>query len=762
MSFVLGILSCLDPTFLQLSVLQPRKLIMITTIILISLFLTIGNCQLAFVWLNNHHFQCAQNTMNYCHALQHQYLCLSSVLWACISDVSVYSRSPIISLNYFCGFIDGRNALQPRMIWNIDLKPNIHIHFNEFFLSNNYWYCDYEYVSVYSNYKRSTFCGSRIPWVYDASDTRVNIILVTPRFGTESYQLQFMYYGAYVPTINQHSIIFTKPSSMINTPYLLTEQKAFESFHIVSTGRLDIVQLTAVNMCREGKVVCHDGPGIKSPVLQFAYNQSVWECLSSTFQMLCEISRADNACANAPHLHYHTMRAADDQVKNLTHVVGSPEEKILSGEHLRIHGSSHKGTNKYIYFHHANFKGILEIFDRNVSFPFMLYEGRSCMYGGIYVVQTLSSMESEIVSLCTAVSDNFFSNNNGNFRILIDDLRNVSVVIIHYSEYSTESIALDARYHYATYKFLYKTDWLLEDHLNMKGETIDISVPTVTNNVAEATMMFLTSYRLNLRKIQYINITLEEKNLIKLLFNVLYRTHRVHKYSGLFLTVLYSTHPSNIKGRQDDMEMIDMYSARTIARHDFIRSIIVNMSTNNHIFDAPVWHLHIAKVERTLRYNMNTTYFTFLPTDFLQQSYRLGFYASIWQGRHTEITVTHLWVMVHMIKPKDVPPYAIWRVWLEVTDMCNTVSQISLEVLSDEYHSSSVYGWNHLNNSDDVYMTADKTVNILHETACLLWHIPRDFFTVWFLRHFIYDDRAAIYAPGQTLQGSFFTFHNQR
>ena len=466
------------------------------------------------------------------------------------------------------------------------------------------------------------------------------------------------------------------------------------------------------------------------------------------------------AITNVPHLRYQTMRAGDEQVKNLTHKVKSFDEILLSREHLKLHDLFCKGTNKYIYFHHANFKGVLEILERSVSFPFMLYEGRSCMYGGIYVVQTLLSMESEIVSLCTPVNDNDLDNTNGNFRILIDDLRNVSVVIIHYSEYSSAQITINAIYQYAN--FPYKSNWLLEDNLNMKDETIEISVPTVPNNVPRVAMILLGSYRLNLRKIQYINITLEEKNIIRMSFNLLYGICEMHKYSCSYITVFYSTHPSNIKGRQYDVEMIDMYETRAIKRQDFIRSIFINISASN-AFDAPVWTLHIAKDEHTLHYAMNTTYFTFLPTDFLQQSFKLGFYSSLLgQWQNGKITVTHLWVMVHMVKPKDVPPYATWRVWLEVTDICRTVSHISLEVLVDKYHSSSVYGWSHLSNDDNVYMTVDKTVNILFETACSLWRMPRNIFAVWFLRHFIYDDRAAIYAAGQTPQGSFFTFHNQR
>ena len=123
-----------------------------------------------------------------------------------------------------------------------------------------------------------------------------------------------------------------------------------------------------------------------------------------------------------------------------------------------------------------------------------------------------------------------------------------------------------ARYQYGRYQ--YKSDWLLEDHLNIKDETIEIIVPAVPNNIAAVAMIFINSFRLNLRQIQYINITLEEKNIIKLLFNVLSGARAVHKYY-LRIDVFYSTHPSNIKGRQYDVEMIDMYHTGTIERHGF-------------------------------------------------------------------------------------------------------------------------------------------------------------------------------------------------
>ena len=79
--------------------------------------------------------------MNYRESLYHQYMCLSSVIGTCIKDDNVYFHSPvkaIISLDNFCGYIDGRNALQSPTIWIIVLSPNIHIHFLKFALFDNY------------------------------------------------------------------------------------------------------------------------------------------------------------------------------------------------------------------------------------------------------------------------------------------------------------------------------------------------------------------------------------------------------------------------------------------------------------------------------------------------------------------------------------------------------------------------------------------------------------------------------------------------
>ena len=211
--------------------------------LIFSLFLTAVNCQLAYIWLNYQQFQCAQNTRNYRESVQHQYLCTSSLIWKCLSDVNAYSDSSHIFLDYFCGFIDGRNALQPQTIWHIHLKSNIKIQFSKFALFHNYWYCDYQYLRVYSNTKTSTFCGKRIPWVYDASNTRVNMTLVTHQYGRKKHLLELLYYGAYLPVKSQHLVLFAPKSSIMNTYIPNIAQNVFESIHFIPVVNLIFCKL---------------------------------------------------------------------------------------------------------------------------------------------------------------------------------------------------------------------------------------------------------------------------------------------------------------------------------------------------------------------------------------------------------------------------------------------------------------------------------------------------------------------------------------
>ena len=236
--------------------------------------------------------------------------------------------------------------------------------------------------------------------MHDASDNRVTIILMSQRVGTKSFNLELLYYGAcYQPNI--HFVIFIQPSSIINTHFPNIEQNAYETYHFISSSRLDIFYLKAMNISSKDHVICFDGPGIKSPALQFTNNLSEFECLSSTFQMVCKFSKADNVTLASPCLYYHSERARDDQVKNLLY------KTQFFDLALSLNQSDYKDTTKYVYYHSGNNSAVIgtgiNINSMDLRLSYMLNEGNSCMYGGVYIVQTVLSKDVEILSCCSPI-----------------------------------------------------------------------------------------------------------------------------------------------------------------------------------------------------------------------------------------------------------------------------------------------------------------------------------------------------------------------
>ena len=654
-------------------------------LILFSLFLTAVNCQLAYVWLNYHHFQCVQNTRNYHESIHHQYLCTSSLIRTCIHDDNAYTYSSVISLDYFCGFIDGRNALQPRTIWNIHLKPNIKIQFLKFLLSHYYWYCDYEFLRIYSNTDTSTFCGNRFPWAYDASNTRLKIMLVTYQPGRDNYQLELLYYGAYVPTKSQHFVIFIQQASIINTHIPNTEQNAFESFHFVSSSRLNILQLEAMNICSKEHVICYDGPGIKSPILQFTSNQSEWECLATTFQMVCKFSRP-NDCTKVPYLRYHSVGAR--------HV-----------HHLDVHWRTdipldinRIGTTKYIYYHqdtehYVEFVKLYENYPMFLTFPSMLYEGHSCMYGGVYIVKTLLSKDVELFLLCT--SSTIYSEG---YDIKVSDLYNISLLVIHYSEYSSKRLTFIAYYAKNSFHDMYDVDILELRELTLVNQqylnetTIDFTVPTLPLYAH----VFIKSYLLKLRKVQYINISFDnESTVLYLWFGTIRGT------SCINITIFYSQHLSNLRGRQYDQET--RYWDKRFRKRGLIKSVFMNMNTCD-LWNVPVWVLDIETYDDGLTSDtVNTSVYFNVPT-----------VVNLIQHYLQYITQHKFWIMIHVIRPdkidQSVDTIHLVNIWVY-----NIVFRVSMEVPTDDYQSSSVYGWNNVNGFRGAYIIVNRALNILFE-----------------------------------------------
>ena len=594
-----------------------------------------------------------------------------------VADTNVYSPNSIISLDYFCGFIDGQNALTSRTVWNIHVRPIIHLHFLAFSLLNNYCFCDFEYLTVTSNSKSSIFCGNRHPWLYDASHSSAQLILSTPRFGSKTHTLEVQYYGAYV--LNYQYFIMDMQSNVQDKLLRNLEENVFENFHFVANSRLDILHLAAVNLCYGNQMICYDGPGNISPVLQFTNNQSTWYCLSSTFQMVCKFSRADLACTQASHLQYHAVHTRKSR--------GSSEINAFYSTNGYLHlwtitldKSDSRGTNSYIKDFHNEVPSRLSLHEMHVSFPYMLYEGGSCMYGGIYIIETFPSRESEILSHCTSFSSKIL-------QTLEFDVRNFSIglLLVHYSGYSREKI-----YFFAS--FSVREDYLFLQYepilpLNLTGiedETAKINITSLTPQ-----LILLQSYILNLRTIQYFHISFEQKEIPAK--EVSY--HPKHGLSCVYITIVYAPPISNIKGTGHDMEILNTQ----FKRWDKIESVFINMSNCNKL-TFRWWRLMIhTHLRNHQNYTSNVLYFS-LPKFSLKTARKcLG-------------PSSREWIMVHVVRPDNVPSYAIFKMRIVVHKI---LSRVYLEFPIDNHRSTLVYRWIHSKSSNHAHMTVDETVNII-------------------------------------------------
>ena len=653
-------------------------------LILSSLCLTTVNCQLTHIWLNYNLFRCTQNTRNYHESIHRQYLCTSSFIGTCVSDVNEYSHSSVIVPQSFCGFIDGRNALQRHTMWNIHIKPNINIHFLKFELFDNYWYCDYEYLRVSSNNKNTTFCGNRLPWVHDAADTSVNIILMphVQRAGTKNYQLELLYYGAYVANY-EHFVIFIQRPWMINkSPWKdkhlpNKEQNAFESFHFIVSNRLNIVEFEAIT-CNKGHVVCYDGPGFKSPALQFTYNQSVQKCQSSTFQMMCRFSRVYSVCTNGSRLYYHAVH---------DHVTGNLQSFRKCPSHpLEINEPKSKGTTKYIYSYESDFfynryVCMIRFIKMDMSFPYMLSEGNSCMYGGLYMVKKNGS---EILSLCTPS----LNVNRRYVDLMAGEIAGFHLLITHYSEYSAERILFYAEHSDSSYVL----------HAGLVQQTYKEDTLSIAQNFRYIDKFFLSS-AFRLRKIRYINITINDSAIIE--FNARYSSPCVD------VTIFYPTDLSNmwfilniniVDGSWKKYDQITRSGHRTLKKSAFIEYAVINMSACSFVRD-PVWEMFI----KVFNYRR--------VTGFTQGGYfgikRLTLPSSVLHLDYWIFTTekNSIWLLLHMQKPEDVPLYAIWGVWIDSKD---TDLYASIEVLLD--YSSSWYTLGYSISHKKLYIIVNKAV----------------------------------------------------
>ena len=352
----------------------------------------------------------------------------------------------------------------------------------------------------------------------------------------------------------------------------------------------------------------------------------------------------------------------------------------------------------------------------------MFSEGHSCMYGGLYIVQSISYKDSERLSLCTSTLKS---------HVYISSLYNVSVVIIHYSEYSTGRILFYAKYDNAVFP-----DPLYLLNQMYKEDTLSITVPPSRQ------LFVIQSYQLRLKKIYYINISFDAYLNTK--FNAHLRTSCINVtifYIYNFTNVGFTDQYKKRYSRLYDIETISGH--RTFARRYSIQSVVIDMCACT-LVRAPVWNLFIQTYDK---YDSiaNGTQRYILPV------------AALHVRLPKKQNERQIKTMVHMGKPENVPVHAIWRVQVQFADIA------VIEVLGD--HSSSwFYTWDNVGGPSIFYITVNKAVNIVLQSntsgahadckSCLM--------EIWFIRHFIRDGRITNYITGQPLQQFDFSFHNKR
>ena len=350
-------------------------------------------------------------------------------------------------------------------------------------------------------------------------------------------------------------------------------------FNLISSNRLDILYLAVVNVCSMQQVVCYDGPGIRSPIIQCRH----WVCQSSKFQMVCRFSRRNSDCSNATSLHYRAMKA------NITHFdkkeVGCSVTKLsfvcINNATIKIEKiAAGRGTSKVIYLASTiTVQGwgketiALDIKKMDISFPYMLYEEKSCMYGGVYIIDTSSSEHgNEILSLCDSRTQ---------FLFHLPTWR-VSILIIHYEKYSAAEINFEADV-VTSHAYV-----LRQDVVTVQGETMTINL--TSKIIFTYPMVYISSYLIDIRKIQYVQINLE------IIAGVVVQDVEFSVYvpdnaeSCVYCTVFCATQFSNFKARKYDWEMF----SKDFIISEHVQSAVINTSTCG-MFTFSIWSFGIGQ-----------------------------------------------------------------------------------------------------------------------------------------------------------------------
>ena len=145
---------------------------------------------------------------------------------------------------------------------------------------------------------------------------------------------------------------------------------------------------------------------------------------------------------------------------------------------------------------------VLTINKMSISFLNMMYEGYSCMYGGMYIVYKLSPDASEVLSHCDPSSIIY----GETFYFDID----MVIIIIHYMEYSGPTIIFEEEIVYI-YDMILSVDQKIGDI-----QSVNITVPDIASmHPHKLKTLYFQSMLLYHINMKYIYITFEREDMIK-------------------------------------------------------------------------------------------------------------------------------------------------------------------------------------------------------------------------------------------------------
>ena len=215
---------------------------------------------------------------------QYFWRCVALATRSCIKDTMDYSVKPI-QIDNFCGLIDSHRIRTVPMTWHINGYSAKLINFQIFSLPHEFWRCTKEKVVVSTLAISHRFCGNRFPWKMNLRSSRIKIEFFSSMNISKIHHLTTYF------QIQIHNSTLHKNYSIIpnigNSTFALLIWKRFVvlSYHFIAGNKLGRIDLYIVGNGKDLNVVCHDGPGQLSPILQHKSASYGIEFLSTAFHL---------------------------------------------------------------------------------------------------------------------------------------------------------------------------------------------------------------------------------------------------------------------------------------------------------------------------------------------------------------------------------------------------------------------------------------------------------------------------------------------